>query len=414
MKKFYIFNAGCIRRGLDCIRIKKYLEVNGWKMANSPRNATLIIISTCGVVRANQENSLNAVQKAFDMKNGNAVFVITGCLPEIDPESLNKIGRFNFVPSGNIERIDEIVKPDIPIAEVKHPDSVLDGGPIVDYLIARSFCRRSLLFKKMFQKHAMNNLFIKASVIFWKSVGCMKKILNSKNAIKIMPYYNIKIADGCMSTCSYCSTRFATGTLRSRPLSDVLDDFSRGIRRGYKFFQLISEDTGCYGLDIGSSITDLLSEIFKIEGDYKIVLIDFNPWWLITQQDALIPLLAKNQNRVKEIFAPFQSGSEKILKLMNREYYPAQLIPALKRLRKEAPDIKIRTCVIVGFPGEDEDDFRETQRVIREIDFAEVAVNRYEDRPLTKSSEMDFKVSHETIEARARFLVENCDCKLLS
>lgn len=413
-KKFYIFNAGCIRRGLDCIWIKNYLEMNGWKIVNSPPKASLLVISTCGVVKKNELNSLIAVKKVFGEKNTQARTIITGCLSKINPEALNQIGEFFFVPSGSLDLLDSIVNSQIPINDVKHPDSVTDGGPITDYLIARSFCRSSRFYKKLFDKFAMNTTFLKWSVSLVSQWREFKHFFSMNNVKRIRPYYNIKIGDGCKSTCSYCATKFATEGLKSRPLDDILSDFEKGLQKGYRTFQLISEDTGCYGLDLGSSITELLAHIFKNKVEFQIVLIDFNPWWLYKQQNELIPLLVKNQEKVKEIFLPFQSGSDRILKLMNREYRAKEFISICRQLREKAPQIAIRTCALVGFPTETDDDFEATKHIIREIDFAEVAINRYEDRPNTASSFMTGKIAQDIIEQRAQFLVNNMSCKMLS
>lgn len=411
---FYIFNAGCIRRGLDCIRVKKYLIVNGWRMSDSPKHANLIIVSTCGVVKKNEEHSLKALQKAYIMKEKGAKVVVMGCLPEIDPLPLMKIGELCFVTSGHIESFDDIVNPKISIKDVRSIDSVKDGQQIIDYLVARSFCRRSNLFKKMFDNYSMNHSFLRISVYIGKVISAIKNLFSRGKRHSIKPYYNIKIADGCLSSCTYCATQFATGKLKSRALEEIVSDFKIGLDQGYKYFQLISEDTGCYGLDIGVSITVLLKKIFEYQGDFKLILIDFNPYWLIQQQDELIPLLAQNQNRVKELFIPFQSGSNTVLGAMKREYTSDGLIATLKRLRQEAPDIAIRTCAIVGFPGESDLDFEATKRIIEAIDFAEVTINRYEDRPKTSSSIMAHKIPQEIIESRAQDLVEHCECKLLS
>ena len=414
MQTFYIFNAGCIRRALDCIWIKNYLQRNNWHMVSSPKSADLIVVSSCGVVKKNEQNSLIAIKNAVQSKKEKATIAITGCLPEINPEEINKLGNFHFVPSGSLHKLDNIISPNTPLHEIEHPDTVEDGGPITDYLIARSFCRKSKIYKTLFGKYAMNNAFLKASVGAGKAIIQTKKIFFDKKTQLIRPYYNIKVADGCKSVCTYCATRFAIRKLKSRPLDAILKDFRSGLKKGYKTFQLLGEDSGCYGLDINSSITELLEKIFEISGKYELILIDFNPWWLIKQQERLIPLLSKNQNKVKEIFLPFQSGSDKILRLMKREYNSGQLTSALLLLQEKAPEIIIRTSALIGFPLEDEEDFEATKKIIRQVHFAEVAINRYEDRPNTPSSTMPGKVPQQIIEKRAQYLVDHMNCKMLS
>ena len=404
MRRFYVFNAGCIRRGLDTILVKKYLESNGWKITSSPRYADLIVIATCGVVKANEINSLKAIEKAVRTKGPDATVVISGCLPKIHPEEIRKLGDFKFVPSGELQKLDQIVNPSIPLRDIETPDSVREGSPIIDYLIARSFCRKSRLYKKLFAKFGMNNRFLRGSVMVSRAIG----------AAKIVPYYNIKIADGCLSACSFCATRFATGRLRSRPTEEIFEEFMRGLRQGYRFFQLVSEDTGCYGLDIGSSLPNLLEKLLCVEGNYQLIIIDYNPYWLTKQHEELLPILTKYQDKIKELFVSVQSGSDRILRRMRRGYTADEVKTILREINEKAPKIALRTTVLVGFPGETEEDFEATKQLVRDIAFAEVTINRYEDRPNTASARMDNKVDQETIECRAHLLVEELNCRLLS
>ncbi len=410
---FYIFNAGCIRRGVDCIRIKKYLLMNHFVEVYSPGKADYMIISTCGVVRKNEENSIRAIQYALDKNKTNARIIITGCLSRINPKVIEKLGQFIYIPNGELEQLDAIIHPSCPFNGIPAPDTVKEGGSIVDYLIVRSFNRRSALFRKLFDIYAMNNLFLKFSAVYFKYLGLLKKNLKL-NAQIISPYYNIKIADGCLSECTFCATKFATKKLQSRPMDEIIVEFTKGVKNGYQVFQLLSEDSGCYGYDIGTDITSLLTEIFKTEGTYRIILIDFNPVWLIKQKDRLLPLLIKNKERIQEIFLPFQSGSDKVLSLMKRQYTTQELLPCLQVLNQTAPVIKIRTSVLVGFPGETEEDFQESVNFIKNTHFYEVAVNRYEDRPLTESSRFVDKIPQNVIEKRASFLVDKLGCKMLS
>ena len=180
MEKFFIFSAGCIRRGMDCIRIKKYLEVNGWSGANSPRKADIIVIATCGVVAKNEKNSLEAVEKSMVQKRKDAAVIITGCLSKINPGALERIGTFYYVPNGELDRLDSFIGVRIQMKDVSYPDSIQDGGSLTDYLIARSFCRKSDFYKKLFDRYSMNSTFLKISVILGKLIGELKKALSFK------------------------------------------------------------------------------------------------------------------------------------------------------------------------------------------------------------------------------------------
>jgi tRNA A37 methylthiotransferase MiaB len=414
MKRFYTFNAGCIRRGLDTIRIQEYLQRNGWKLTRRLMSADLIVIATCGVVHANEINSLRAIEHAARKKSASSRLVVTGCLPNINPVAIRLLGDFTLIPTVDIENIDKLVKPGIPFKHIKAPDSVKSGRDVTNYLVARSFCRKSLIYKALFNRFGMNSNFTATSVLVGKSLKYIKGLRSGHRNPKIVPYYNIAIARGCLSACAFCATKLAIGGLRSRPEEEILDEFKKGLDRGYGIFQLISEDTGCYGLDIGSSLPSLLRKLFSIEGNYKVMIIDYHPRWLISQYRELVPLLIENRSKVREMFIPVQSGSDRMLELMGRNHRANEIKAILQEVKEKAPCISLRTSLLIGFPGETEEDFEATKDFIRGVGFSEVTVNRYEDRPNTPSSKMQGKVEGKTIERRAKFLAEHMNCHILS
>jgi tRNA A37 methylthiotransferase MiaB len=177
---------------------------------------------------------------------------------------------------------------------------------------------------------------------------------------------------------------------------------------------LISEDTGCYGLDIGTSLAELLGRLLVVGGEFKLIVIDYNPCWLLKQREDLLPLFEQYQDKIKELFVPVQSGSDRILKRMCREYTSDDVGGVLREINKKAPRIALRTSLLVGFPGETDDDFEATREFITGVRFDEVTVNRYEDRPNTPSSRMTDKVQQETVEHRAQVLAKEMGCRILS
>jgi len=414
MKSCYVFNAGCVRRGLDCIRIQKYLQMNGWHPTDSLRNAALIVIATCGVVQINEESSIKAIEKALAGKSRHAKVIVTGCLPNIHPEAMNGLGELEFVATKDIEKIDRIVDPQIPFRDVKAIDSVMDSKHITNYLIARSYCRRSRLYRALFHRYGMNNFFLSASVKGIKIVRQTKSILRNSRNGRIVPYCNIAISRGCLSNCAFCATKSAIGNLHSRPQNEIEDEFKAGLRKGYRVFQLIAEDTGCYGLDIGTTMPRLLRSLCACNGRYGISIIDYHPRWLIRQQEEMLPLLFEMQEKIKQLFIPIQSGSDRVLSLMKRDHTVAELKPLLQAINAHAPRIELRTSFLVGFPGETREDFEASVDFIKDIKFAEVTVNRYEDRPTTESLRMANKVDQTIIESRAHYLAEHLNCHILS
>jgi MiaB/RimO family radical SAM methylthiotransferase len=225
---------------------------------------------------------------------------------------------------------------------------------------------------------------------------------------EIVPYYNLRIAEGCSFACSYCAIKFATGSLKSKPIDLVIEEFKAGLDEGHKVFQLISEDTGCYGLDIGTTFPILLSRLLEIKGDYEILIIDFCGHWLVKYYDELLPLFIGHQSRIRELYVSLQSGSDKILRAMRRPEKSAEVIARLQELEKKAPHINLRTTVIIGFPGETDQDFEQTIEAVRGVGFSEIQLNKYEDRPGTVSSMMQDKIPQEVIDKRYEKIKQYC------
>ncbi len=206
------------------------------------------------------------------------------------------------------------------------------------------------------------------------------------------------ISRGCLGNCSYCAIKYSMGNVKSISENIILEEFKKGLSLGYKKFVLIGEDIGCYGIDIGTSIVSLLEKIFSVDGNYKLILNDFNPQWVIKYSKSLIPLLKKNKKRIIDIRMPIQSGSDKILQKMRRPYKISEVEDVLEQLK----GIKVHTHIMVGFPGESEEDFQETVEFVKKWKFGNIGVYAYQDRFITDSFKFDGKISEEEKEKRVR------------
>jgi MiaB/RimO family radical SAM methylthiotransferase len=246
----------------------------------------------------------------------------------------------------------------------------------------------------------MNRLFIRSVLLFSESYNNIKEKVGLNHRQKFVPYYNIRIADGCLFSCSYCCIRFATGKLKSKSIEDIVEEFEKGLKEGHKIFQLVCEDVGCYGLDIGTTFPALLRQLLAIEGDYQILLIDFGGHWLVKYYDELLQLFTDHPAKIRELYVSLQSGSQKILNAMKRPEKGIEVRAKLKELKRKLPHLTLRTTVIIGFPGETEEDYRKTVEAVTEIDFSVVELNKYTDRPGTASSKMEKKIPQEIIDRR--------------
>lgn len=410
MKRAYLFNSGCIRRALDSTRIYDYLISNGWGFTNHISSADLVIVSTCGAVDKTEELSLIALNNISAKRSQNAKFIITGCLPKIDPEKIQAIkhlGDYEYIPTRNLDKFDQVIEADVKFEEIPDANLITNEVGLLDYILAYRFFRHSF-FLGLYKRMSTNRYFLRYALSLSEGLNTFKRFLGLRARQKVVPYYNIRIAEGCAFACSYCAIRFATGRIKSKPIDQIVTEFNNGLKEGHKYFQLVCEDSGSYGIDLGTNIAELLKRLLEVDGDYQLILIDFGGYWLVKYYDELLPLFSNNTSKIRELYVSLQSGSDKILKAMKRPEKSSEVQAKLKDLKRKLPDLILRTTVIIGFPGETEEDFFQTVQAVQEIDFNAVELNLYEDRPGTHSSKMEYKIPQEVIERRYKIIKQYC------
>ncbi len=212
-----------------------------------------------------------------------------------------------------------------------------------------------------------------------------------------------EIASGCLSRCSYCETKFARGKLFSYPKGLILKEIKNSLNQGCKEIWLTSQDCGCYGMDMDSSLPELLQNICKVKGKFFIRIGMMNPTHVKHMLDDLI-----DSYRLEKIFKflhlPVQSGSNRILKRMNRGYSARDFKNIVKKFKKEFPLLTLSTDVIVGFPSEKNNDFQKTLDLIKEVKPDIVNISKFGPRPGTEASKME-QLPRETINDRTKRLV---------
>ena len=380
MKKVYIRSNGCIDNLLDGKSFRNYFKENGWEIVNDPSQADIILANTCAFDKKHEDTSITDIEEL--KKHKNAQLVVTGCLPKINKERMKTV--FDGVSFGPKERdkIKDLIGSDKPIAWK-------DQHTIADDDIEQ------LPHRKVVHK-----------------VTKIKNIADKYTSLKILPNFEIAdltgdqesyflvLGEGCLGNCSYCAIKKAKGTLQSKPLENVMQDFRKGLATGHKRFILTADDTGAYGQDLGTDIATLLEELLRTEGDYRLNIYHLEANWLIKYLDRLKECF--KSGKIDAIFSPIQSGSDTILKAMRRPYTAEQYLRCIKELRKEVPRLKIWNQFIIGFPGETEEDFKQSLKVLDEVNFNLVQAFAYSDRPGTGASKMDNHVSDETIKKRLK------------
>ena len=338
-----VTTAACITSNIEGERLKEFFILNGCLITTKINKADLVVVNTCGFRKGRLDDSLKSIRKAKREKKKDASLMVCGCLPDIDRRSLQTV--FNGVSLGPrfYDRLDEIFN-----ARIKFSST--------------------------------------------------RKSFSLKNKA-----FTIPICKGCVWNCSYCVIKKARGgNLESRPVHYILKDVKKALRKGCKVIELIGEDVGSYGIDIGTNLPNLLKKIIGIKGKFSVVLWRVNPHWLVKYFDSLRKIF--KSPKITFLSIPIQSGSDKILRRMNRIYRIEDVKMCIKALRKECPHVKLFSQFIVGFPGETEKDFLKTLNFVRESNIDTIMpfkLTLWQDCPAYKYKDV---VEKAVIEERCRRL----------
>jgi MiaB-like tRNA modifying enzyme len=216
----------------------------------------------------------------------------------------------------------------------------------------------------------------------------------------------IPIAIGCLSNCSYCLTKLARGKLFSYPVEAIVKEAKQAVNSGCKELWITSQDNSCYGKNSGTSLSNLLNEICKIEGKFFVRVGMMNPLHTKAIIHELIESY-KNEKIFKFLHIPLQSASNRLLKLMNRGYTVNDFLEIVEKFKKEFPKLTLATDVIVGFPTETEKEFEETFELIKKVRPDIVNISKFGARPKTEAAKMqqlDRKIINERSEILHRLV----------
>ena len=200
----------------------------------------------------------------------------------------------------------------------------------------------------------------------------------------------IKVSNGCSNQCTYCAVKLSRGDVKSKSIEDIDKEFKEGLKKNFKEFALIGTDVGSYGRDKGINLIHLLKELLKNKGEYKIKLRNIHPRFLIEMMPEMQKIL--KSGKIPYICSAVQSGNNRILKLMDRGYNIEDFKKTISLINKNFPEVDLRTQLMTGFPGETDDEFRDTFELLDAINFDYVEVYHFEARPGTKAAEMKNQV----------------------
>ncbi|MDD5331515.1 MAG: tRNA (N(6)-L-threonylcarbamoyladenosine(37)-C(2))-methylthiotransferase [Candidatus Nanoarchaeia archaeon] len=341
--KIYIKTFGCALNKADSNFMANFLRSKGFEVVNDLSKAKIAIVNSCGVKDRTQNRVLSYIKRVRE--SGKKVYV-GGCLPKI--------------LKGKIEA-----------------DGLFDTNSITKFI---------------------------------KLMKDNKKIVFSEkkeNKLKIFPEEGlaiIPIAEGCVNRCGYCAVKNVRGNLRSYKKEDIVKQIKKVVKSGAKKIYLTAQDTGCYGFDINENLVSLLSDIIKIKGDFKIRIGMANPQFILNMADDMIKIY-NNDKVIKFLHVPVQSGSDKVLKDMNRKYKVRDFVGLVNKFRKGVKGINIATDIIVGYPTETEEDFKKTLELIEKIKPEVVNVSKFGPRPYTEAAKLK-QLKSQTIKERSKKIMK--------
>ncbi len=336
-KKFKVVTLGCRTNQYESQAYRDQLLAMGYTLANEDENADLCIVNTCTVTESADSSSRHEIRQ-LAKKNPSSRLVVTGCSAEQHRDAIKQIpGVTDVVSNKEKDNLLSIVFPDEEVPEFSI---------------------------KHFEAHT--RAFV-------------------------------KVQDGCNSFCTYCIIPYVRGRSRSRTIPDVIKEVEGLIANGFKEVVLTGINIGDFDGDASDCLADLVRAVDNVPGLERLRVSSIDPDEV---DDNLMDAIINGKNTCHSMHIVLQAGSNVILKRMNRKYTRQVFMNTVERLRKASPKFTFTTDVIVGFPGETEEDFAETLDVIREVKFAKIHMFPYSERPRTRAALYENKVPHQTIQRR--------------
>ena len=411
------FANGCLRAEAEIALFADYLTANGYLLKEQPEDVDIVLVSACGFDVAAETIAIRMLSGLVRKVEPWTKLAIIGCLPGINPAILKERFGKRVVPvaPNSLETLDRLIGADVSIAAIRNsadqPRSHVRGsvsfspdflpGRITEPFESAHVSRKafSLLQRAVADLPSHRDIFDK-----WISrVFGIGDLLHFGKPEPWIP--GIIVARGCRGACTYCAIKNASGPLVSTPLASVIQQAERLFKNEQqRITSLVAGDLGAYGQDIGTNICELLEGIFEIDGEFKIILGDFNPEWLIKYSERLRAILAKYHDKVDHLKLPVQSGSDGILRKMGRKYTRAELLEHVNALNRDVPDLPVSTHVMVGFPGESDEDFKQTLSLLDVLHFKYVTVFKYSERPGTEAVAFPNKVPESIKRRRLRLM----------
>lgn len=361
-KKVSFITLGCKVNQYDSDAMRTLFIHRGYKPVEHSEVADVYIINTCSVTSIGDRKSRQVIRK-IRRNNPDVVIAATGCYAQVAPEELEKMGDVDVI--------------------VGHQNR----NKIVDYIEEAEKSEKTVnAVKDIMSIREYENLTV-----------------DPEGEVKARAF--VKVQEGCDNYCTFCIIPYARGRLKSRKQEDAVDEIKKLVEKGYREVVLTGIHLGNYGRDLrnGTSLSTLVSELLKIPNLLRIRLGSIES---VELSDELINII-KNEKRVcHHLHLPLQSGSDAVLKSMNRHYRLRQYKDLIAMLREKIPNLALTTDLIVGFPGETEENFKETLNTLHELKFSAIHVFPFSKRTGTPAAMYPNQITNEEKKKRVHRVQE--------
>lgn len=335
MTKIYFETAGCSANFADSEQMAGLLKQAKFEIVNNLEDAYVVVFNTCTVKGPSETGFFKRLQEVEE-QDPNKLIVIAGCIAQT---AAKKLQKYPLVGTNQIHKVVEVVE-----------EALNDN--VVQMLVRG-------------EQPPLNLPRVRKNPI-----------------VSIIP-----ISRGCLSACTYCMTKNARGNLVSYPIADIVKEAQLALKEDIKEIWITSQDNGCYGFDLNTNLAQLLKELVKLPGDFKIRLGMMSPQHLIKYLDQFLEIFA-HEKIFKFIHLPVQSGSNIVLKNIKREYTVEEFMEITQKIKERFPQVTLATDIIAGFPGETEEQHWETLNLLTKVSPDVVNLSRFWPRPNTRAASM--------------------------
>lgn len=402
-KRLYTSGSlGCTNAMVLFQRYVDFILSHGYEKTKNPNEADVVLIDTCASTQKQEDASFDLIQQEQGKVREDAKVVVCGCLPAINPKKFQERWRGDYFTPSNQFMLARILGIDREeekfLTPYENPGRFMGAEDAKAVVLHSHIHLARFLARGLLELHRLNNKFCRGLFerlkltrrLFWISQQC-----NARN-------YTINVSQGCVGSCTFCVIPKAKGRTRSLPLGLIIEKLREKVEAGVRHFTLSSDDSGAYGIDIGTNIVELLKKVHEIPGDFSMSINCFDPRWLKSRGEGMKEIFA--MGKVKYIQIALQSGSDPVLRRMRRAYQIDEALATLWDFRRSFPNLIMGTQLIAGFPGETDDDFAASRCIIEEDLFDHIFVFDFCHRPGAETEGMDGHLPEAIITKRARQL----------